>query len=377
MKNRSTLQYLSSMVIMLLFLPTLSCKKSASYHDVVYLTMAEKSNSTILTADNNGAELALSVSASNLVGSDITATIATDTTLVARYNTLTGKQYSPLPKGSYSLSASSVTIKSGSTISDAIKFKVSSVRDFQDGVSYIMPITIQSATGLPVLDASRTLFVIVKRVVITTVASLKGNYFKVDFSTNNSTLKAMTAVTYEARVMANNFQQSSPFISSIMGIEENFLFRFGDVTVKPNQLQLAGGVTATNVSMDFSTGIWYHLAGVYDGSKLQIYVNGTLVATTVASRTIDLTDPGGFYFGRSAGGRLLDGYISEGRVWSRALTQSEIINGMCGINPASTGLVGYWKFNEGTGNIAHDISGNGHDATAASAVTWTPNVRCN
>ena len=162
-----------------------------------------------------------------------------------------------------------------------------------------------------------------------------------------------------------------------MGIEENFLLRFGDVTVKPNQLQMAGGLTATNVSMEFATGTWYHIAAVYNGSQLKIYVNGGEVATKTANRTVDLTSALGFYFGYSASGRLLDGAISEARVWSKALTKAEIINGMCGIDPATPGLEGYWKFNETSGNIAYDISGKGHNATATSALVRIPNVRCN
>jgi len=34
------------------------------------------------------------------------------------------------------------------------------------------------------------------------------------------------------------------------------------------------------------------------------------------------------------------------------------------------GLVGYWNFNEGTGSVAHDSSGNGNDGTINGA-TWT------
>lgn len=37
---------------------------------------------------------------------------------------------------------------------------------------------------------------------------------------------------------------------------------------------------------------------------------------------------------------------------------------------ATSGLVGYWKFDEGSGNIAHDSSGNGNDGTINTA-TWT------
>ncbi|WP_447640804.1 MULTISPECIES: DUF1735 and LamG domain-containing protein [Chitinophagaceae] len=354
-----------------------SCQRDAPNSNVIFLTSAETSVTTSLTVDTTGGAMAITAKSSQLVASDAQATVELDTTLIAKYNQETGKSYSALPPGSYSLSSSNMTIKAGQNISDGISFQVTTSKVLKDGVSYLMPVTIRSASGLPILDASKTLYIVVNKVIVNTVASLASNYFTVDFSKNNDDLKSMSNISYEARVMVNSFQSASPFISTIMGIEENFLLRFGDVTVQPNQLQMAGGATATNVGTPFSTGIWYHIAAVYNGSQLIIYVNGQVAATTSAVRTVDLTN-GTFYFGKSTSqGRYLNGAIGEARIWSRALTQAEVVNGMCVVDPSSSGLVGYWKFNEGTGMVAHDISGNGHDATAASTVKWIPNIRCN
>jgi hypothetical protein len=38
------------------------------------------------------------------------------------------------------------------------------------------------------------------------------------------------------------------------------------------------------------------------------------------------------------------------------------------------GLIGYWSFNEGTGTIAHDNSGQGNDGVLMSAATWTKGI---
>ncbi len=40
------------------------------------------------------------------------------------------------------------------------------------------------------------------------------------------------------------------------------------------------------------------------------------------------------------------------------------------VDPASDGLVAYWKFNEGSGNVIADRTGNGNDAKAVNAVVW-------
>ena len=38
--------------------------------------------------------------------------------------------------------------------------------------------------------------------------------------------------------------------------------------------------------------------------------------------------------------------------------------------PSTSGLMAYWRFNEGSGNTVKDYSGNGRDITANAALTW-------
>ena len=45
-----------------------------------------------------------------------------------------------------------------------------------------------------------------------------------------------------------------------------------------------------------------------------------------------------------------------------------------GYQPPSGGIVGYWSFDEGTGDIVHDTSGNGNDGTIYGDATWTTGV---
>lgn len=372
-------KYIPAFVFFLLAVS--GCRKKEINQNVVYLAAAEIKNVTTLTVESTGGEFIILSKSSKKNYTPVTVKVVTDNSLIDAYNQLNNKHYSPLPANSYTLSSETQTIAAGTNISDKISLKINSVADFEDGKSYMVPVRIQSVSGgnTSILEASKTLYIIINKVIISTVASLVNNYLKVDFTKGGDALKSLTNLSYEARILANGFQSSNPYISSVMGIEETFLLRFGNVNAPPNQLQMAGGSTGTYIGTGFSTGTWYHVAIVYNGSQLKGYVNGELVTTKDAVRTIDLTNTWseGFHIGRSAGGRLFNGAISEVRVWTKALTQAEINNGMCVIDPASSGLLAYWKFNQSTGNTVTDVSGHGYDAIANRAITWIPNVRCN
>lgn len=59
------------------------------------------------------------------------------------------------------------------------------------------------------------------------------------------------------------------------------------------------------------------------------------------------------------------GMMSEVRLWNRALAADEINaeNHFYTVDPASEGLVAYWKFNDGDGSVIKDYTSNGNDLT--------------
>jgi len=66
------------------------------------------------------------------------------------------------------------------------------------------------------------------------------------------------------------------------------------------------------------------------------------------------------------------GGIDEVRVWNRPLSQSEIINNMYReLSGSESGLVGYWKFNEGSGQTVYDRSSGHHDGWLGFLATST------
>jgi hypothetical protein len=119
---------------------------------------------------------------------------------------------------------------------------------------------------------------------------------------------------------------------------------------------------------------WIHIAGTWATSptgRPRLYVNGQLVTIGCETDMIDVL--GDLVFGAARDGdqtsRHFAGYIDEVRVWNIERTMPEIRATM---NRAlfgdESGLIGYWNFEEGTGDVAGDASLNGNDARLGAAI---------
>jgi len=103
----------------------------------------------------------------------------------------------------------------------------------------------------------------------------------------------------------------------------------------------------------FPEGTWTHVACTDDGTTLRIFIAGVERQTVSVSGGTGPVHPS-IYVGRSQ-----DGTIDEVRVWNVATSSSELVGTMytqlVGNEP---GLAGYWRFNEGAGQVVTDASPN-------------------
>ncbi|SBV99718.1 conserved hypothetical protein [uncultured Dysgonomonas sp.] len=378
----------------------MGCKDNEDYRDVIYMSGVENSVSRLFTVDPElaASEIAFNVSSSDKMAKNMIVDLKADLSLIDSYNNRFMKNYKPLPEGSYklsrpgidandtnkeglSLNSNQVLIKSGSSVSTPMKLSISDLSKFEEGVTYVLPVSIVSNNlGMSILRPSATIYFVINQTIVTKAAVLTSNYLQVDFSKNKDiSLTALPAVTYETRIYVNKFQSYNPYISSVMGLEENFLLRFGDTSIKPNQLQIAKPGIASKT--EFSTEKWFHIAAVFEGGNVRMYVNGELESSgNIAGVTaLDLTHVYGdpmFMIGRSAKGRGIDGAVSEMRVWKKALSPADLINNMCYVDPTTPGLVAYWRFNGADDKKVTDLTGNGYDAMAAYTLKFMDHVRC-
>jgi hypothetical protein len=117
-------------------------------------------------------------------------------------------------------------------------------------------------------------------------------------------------------------------------------------------------------------GQWNHVAAVYNGAgNVKIYVNG-VQQTNASWQPGPRTNPA-LYIGDDTH-RFFDGWMNDVRVWNGvARTQAQITAGMTTeIDPATPGLVAYYRFDNGSGTTVTDLTGRGHDATTSNSPTW-------
>lgn len=77
-------------------------------------------------------------------------------------------------------------------------------------------------------------------------------------------------------------------------------------------------------STPLPTGAWSHVAGVYDGTQMRVYLNGALDGTLATTAAIPANALPLRIGAASDGGSLFNGLVDEVEVLNRALTQTEI-----------------------------------------------------
>lgn len=125
-------------------------------------------------------------------------------------------------------------------------------------------------------------------------------------------------------------------------------------------------------------GKWHNIVATWDttADEIKIYLDGTLKDTTGSlgtwSGSISVAD----IAQDTTGNKYFLGNITEVSVFTRVVPIGELyIANQQPINlTGSTGLVGYWKFDEGSGTSAADSSGTANTGTLNNTPTWSTDV---
>ena len=293
--------------------------------------------------------------------------------LTAAYNLAFNDSAQVLAADYYEIPVKSVTIKAGDISSDDVVVNFKNTNKLDKSRRYVLPVTITDA-DIEVLDSKRTAYFIFKgAALINVVANIEKIYFPISWKTDMSNVNA---ITVEALLRSDDWEAGRDnALSSIFGIEGRFLLRIGDADRPRDQLQCVapgGNFPAPNAVAGLPTKEWVHIAVVYDaGTHERIYYKDGVKVYSDENATYALNLTSGCYIGKSYDNtRWLPGDISEVRIWNIQRTGEEIAKNPYEVDPHASGLVAYWKFNEGTGSAIKDHTGNGNDITASGTPTW-------
>jgi hypothetical protein len=186
---------------------------------------------------------------------------------------------------------------------------------------------------------------------------------------NNSSLQITgNKITLEAWINVNEFK-SQPFAGSVIVKDQGsnssgYMIRCGGNGIINFNIGNGSWHEVSTSANSVQLNSWHHVAAVYDGTAMKIYIDGELKAQLNITITIGNANNSNLLIGESPGfpGRVFNGKIDEVRIWNSARTQSQIQSTMNTIltseyySAPDSGLAGYWRLDDGTGQTAEDLS---------------------
>jgi hypothetical protein len=239
--------------------------------------------------------------------------------------------------------------------------------------------------------------------------SVASNQYALVFNGTTSQMATVSAPAASFSALTVEVWVQTTKSSGTMGLVDGYTYNYNYLTQDFDarsgyKLEMINGVPRFSVGQgvagsgkwisagtDIADGIWHQLAGVYSGSQIKIYVDGTLegtgqtnygTSTTITtSATLTVGDDHDPYWGTpsvtSVNGlttddRRFSGSLADLSLWTveRAETgadslASDMSHRLLG---TETGLAGFWKMNDVTGGVVADAKAG---STNAGTVTNT------
>jgi hypothetical protein len=189
-------------------------------------------------------------------------------------------------------------------------------------------------------------------------------------SAMNGVLEGTNTITAEAWCYLTDYS-NYPTITGNYDAGLQFLLRManGNAEFYVND---GDGYYSVLGSTTISLNTWTHIAAVWDGSELRVYVDGVLDGTTtgVIGAFQTCTDP--LRIGANQLSEGWSGNLDAVGIWSTARTSTEINTTMAScLTGGEAGLLALYNFDEASGTTAGDMTGNGYNGTLINSPVWT------
>ncbi len=345
---------------------------AADFDSKVYLSSTQRVSTVLVKKGMSDLTRSLQVESAKLVTKQVTIKFQIDETLVDTYNRAYYDNAVLLPAENYEMPVVEAVMSANSSQSTAVDVNFKALDQLDRETHYVLPVTIASIEGADVLESARRQYFVFKgSALINVVGDVDENFLTINWK-NKAVVNNLRTFTIEGLLRARNFDK---MISTFCGIEGEFLLRFGDMGFPAGQLQVAtseGNWPDADPTKALPTNKWVHVAFTYSNGAMKIYIDGKLQSEgtkNLGSVNLGVND---FYIGKSYdNNRSWAGEMSEVRIWNVARTKEQIANNIYFVDPATPGLVSYWKFDEGAGSFVKDYTSNVNNAMAKSPMKWT------
>ena len=193
-----------------------------------------------------------------------------------------------------------------------------------------------------------------------------------DISTSTGTISFWTRV--------NTMSSGGTFFKIITATSDNSINLYYHAGNNEVTVSYKGGGSSTAVSIPTNIendGKWHNITVTWDTDEevnaIKIYLDGTLKETGTELGTFAGAITGTSIGNNAAGGSYVKAYMSNFAIFDSVTTVSDIF-----VDSASpldltgmSGLIAYYKFDEGVGTTALDSSGKGYDATLINTPAWS------
>ncbi len=225
------------------------------------------------------------------------------------------------------------------------------------------------------------------------VSFLQASSQMIDAGTGSSFNTLTTHATWEFWLKPNSFTEGYHSLLARWGNDGFQSWRLSVLNISGTFYLFAHLIDANDQNNSLTQGAyiidnfplnnWYHVAWAYNGTastnsdKLKLYINGQ--QQTVNINGIPPTIPNSLYIpltesvriGADGLGEYYDGTIDNISIWNVSRSISEIQGDYLNeLNGSETGLVAYWKMNEGTGTTIADSTSNSNTGSFVNSPSW-------
>jgi hypothetical protein len=196
---------------------------------------------------------------------------------------------------------------------------------------------------------------------------------------NNPSVDITNELTISAWIRPNAVENKG-IISKLSGDGYEFrIFNDGKLEFRINRATSGTGYKLQSNQSYIADGkTWTHVAVTFSGTNSTIYINGEEDSSADFNLVSIVSNSSDLRIGAVGNGNRWNGGLDDLRLYNKALTKSEIIslyeNSDFSITQAKYVPIGYWKMDEGRGDVFIDHSGNENHASILNpeGISWVP-----